>query len=264
LKKGELEFSNLIVPVPTMTKRKKISPNTSRDDDNEEPTMLDLYKLLKKQDTKLEKITKDNENLAARLLAIEEKLTAGQKEIEDLKRENLTIRKQVVTLQLDINEIKQEQLTNNLVISGAGALEKGLSAADNLNRIAEILDVSITNKDVSDVYTVKRKSGEQLVVKFVCAQAKLEFMNAMKMSRKTAKDSGAQFSLENTFFSDQLTQYYENLWFKCRALKKNSSLAHAWTKMGKLYLRKQEGGSTIRIHNIDDLSQVYTEYGLKI
>jgi hypothetical protein len=249
-----------------MTKRKKTSPNTSRDESagQEEPTMLDLYNLMKEQSKQLQKLTTDNENLTARLLAIDEKLTASHKEIEILKQENLTMKKQVVSLQLDVNELKQEQLTNNLVISGAGALQKGVSPMENLRRITGILEAELKTQDISDIFTIRRKTGEHLVVKFVCAQAKVEIMDRMKTARREAKNNDAQFLLENVFFNDHLTPYYENLWFKCRVLKKKSSLAHAWTKMGKLYLRKLEGGAAIRVHNNDDLSQVYTEYGLEI
>jgi predicted RNase H-like nuclease (RuvC/YqgF family) len=226
--------------------------------------MLDLYNLMKQQGLHLQQLTKDNENLSARLLAIDEKLTISQKEIQQLKQENTTLRNQVTSLQLDVNELKQEQLSNNLVISGTGALQKGLSPLQNFQKIVNVLEIDVETKDLSDIYTIRRKSGEQLVVKFVCAQGKIEVMDKMKTARREAKDSDAQFLLENVFFNDHLTPYYENLWFRCRALKKKSTLAHAWTKMGKLYLKKLEGGAAMRIHNIDDLSQVYSEYGLEI
>jgi len=250
-----------------MTKRKKSSPNTSRDDGaggSDEPTILDLYNLMKEQGKQLQQIGKDYENLTARLLAIDEKLTASQKEIQNLKTENQVLKNNVTALQLDVNELKQEQLTNNLVISGAGALQKGLSPLANLMKIAENLGGEVTTKDINDIYMIRRKSGEHIVVKFASAQMKMEFMDRLKTLRRAAKNNDAQFSLENVFFNDHLTPHFENLWYKCRALKKKSALAHAWTKMGKVYLKKEEGGAAIRIRNIDDLSQIYSEYGFEI
>jgi hypothetical protein len=255
-----------------MTKRKKTSPNTSRTDEGgaggsggpDEPTILDLYNLMLDQGKQLSQMSKDYENLNARLAVIDEKLTASQEEIKSLKQENQVLKNHVTALQLDVNELKQEQLSNNLVISGADVLEKGASLFDNFRKIAEKLDIDTTNSDINDIYTIRRRSGEKLVVKFTCAQAKIEFMSKMNTQRRAAKNNDAQFSLANVFINDHLSPYYENLWFKCRDLKKKSTLAHAWTKMGKLYLRKEEGGAAIRIRNIDDLSQIYTQYGLEI
>jgi hypothetical protein len=248
-------------------KRKKTSPNTSRDDgagSSNDPTILDLYNLMKEQSQQLQQLRQDNETLSTRLLAIDEKLTVSQKEIQNLKLENQGLKKNVSALQLDVVELKQEQLSNNLVISGTGVIQEGKTPFDNLLKIVKDLDGDLESNDVSDVYHIRRRSGVQLVVKFNRAQHKVEMMEKMKTQRRDAQSSGAQFPLASVFFNDHLSPFYENLWYKCRVLKKKTTLKYAWTKMGKLYVKKEEGGAVIRIRNTDDLLQLYTDYDLEI
>jgi hypothetical protein len=250
-----------------MAKQKKVSASTSTDDgasSHSAPTILDLYNLMVVQGKQLQQLTRDNETLAAHLQSIEEKLTASQKVVQFLKEENQALKKHVDDLQFDVYEMKQEQLSNNLVISGAGTLVEGKSLTENLEEIAANLGKTLDVTNINDIYTIRRRSGTQLVVKFARAQQKMEIMDQLRIKRRDAQTSGAQFPLANLFFSDHLTPYFENLWYRCRLLKKKSSLAHAWTKMGKLFVRKEEGGHAIRICNINDLSKIYSEYGLEV
>jgi hypothetical protein len=256
-----------------MKKRKQSTPNNSgrNDTDDEEPTMKDLYDLLKTQERKMDSQDVKLDNLGATcekhcgdLQQLHNLVADNMKELNIVKADTARLKTSVNTINADLYELRQEMLVNNIVVSGSGVkLEKEKSPMENFKMITNLLNYDLKEGDVSDIFLIKRKAGPSLIVKLVSTTTKINLMDALRTQGMKAGTDGVPKELANIYFRDQLSFYYEHLYYKARILKKHAKLYRTWTKLGKLYIREAEGSSQIRIRVSEDLISLYEKYGLE-
>jgi len=217
-------------------KRKPSTPvnrTESSDDEKDEPTLADLMKELKGQRTDLSKLSKAFDSQAESFEKINIMLAANQEDIKTLKTETNSIRSDLELISIELNDAKQQLLANNMVVSGLPILPEQ-SSFDYVKGIVSLMNEDLEEADIADLYRIRRKNGDAVVVKFVSTQTKLKLMEQLKQhSKKGVQPNTPQIALKNVFFSDQLTPYNEALWHKIRMLKKKANYAYAWTKQGK-------------------------------
>jgi chromosome segregation ATPase len=247
-------------------KRKPSSPpkrTEESDSEGDELTLADLMKELKAQRTDLSTLSSAYVNQTESLEKINNLLASHQEDIKELKTETKSIRSDLELVNIELNEAKQQLLANNMVVSGPPILPEQ-SSFDYVKSIVSLMDENLEEVDIADLYRIRRKNGDAVVVKFVSTQTKLKLMDQLKQHSKDAQPNTPKAALKKVFFSDQLTPYNEALWHKIRVLKKKANYAFAWTKQGKFYLKTTETGGRIRIRVIDDLKDMYKEHKLEL
>jgi small-conductance mechanosensitive channel len=234
--------------------------------------MKDEFLLLKKQDRKMDGQDAKLDNLSAiceehrgDLQQLHNLVADSMKELNAVKAERAKLKTSVNTINADLYELRQELLVNNIVVSGSGLkLEAGKSQMEKLKAVTTLLNYDLMDGDVSDIFSVKRRTGPILIVKLVSTTTKINLMETLRTQGMKAGTDGVPAELANIFFRDQLSVYYDHLYYKARLLKKKAKLHRTWTKLGKLYIREAEGSSQIRIRVSEDLIALYEKYGLEI
>lgn len=62
--------------------------------------------------------------------------------------------------------------------------------------------------------------------------------------------------MRKVFISEQLTMKGRRLFYAARMNVKSKKLAAAWTSFGKVYVRKEEGSTPVRINEESDLDKL--------
>lgn len=206
-------------------------------------------------DSKLELIVKQNNEILKKLNGIEKENKQLKAELKALKSENSEIRKEIDLLKSQGEYYKQDALKNNIVISGVPVKES--TGKDELNRlvinIAKRLDVNITDKDIT-CYKVGKNEPKQLKVKFTNADKKDLIMKNKKAHVLNTKQIG--FSEDKTIYiNHDMTLRNQLLLKRAREYKRENAIKYAWCRDGKVLVRKDEDGPTVRIKTEDDLLQ---------
>jgi hypothetical protein len=247
-------------------KRKPSSPVQQAESSGEEedgPTLSDLMKELKAQRTDISKLSNAFDSQAESFEKINNLLAANQEDIKALKTETSSIRSDLQLVSIELNDAKQQLLANNMIVSGLPILPEQ-STYDYVKNITTLMDEELEQEDIADLYRIRRKNGDAVVVKFVSTQTKMRLMDQLKKLSKEIQPNTPKAALKNVYLSDQLTPYNEALWHKIRVLKKKANYAFAWMKQGKFYLKKTETGGRIRIRITEELRDMYKEHGLEI
>lgn len=253
-------------------RRKQSSPNNSTDDlevDEDKASLSDLCKMLKNQDKKLDKkldkLSEICEDHRDDLQQLHDLVADNMKELNAVKADTTKLKTNVAAINSDLLELRQEVLANNIVVSGTGLkIDKDKSPMENFLSLTSVLKFEISATDVSDIFLVNRKSGPALIVKLIRSTTKMLLMDALRKLAKIAGTEGVPGEIKTIYISDQLTSFYEYIWFKTRQLKKKAKLTSATTVFGKIYVRESETGGKIRIRTQEDLIDLYKKHGLEI
>jgi hypothetical protein len=250
-----------------MGKRRKNSstPNNSAvdDEDNDDPSIADVYKLMVQQGKQLAEMNTSTKSLKEELERMNEVLQANVKEVAVVKADTTKLQSDVSVINSDIHELRQELLVNNIVVSGL-KIDKECGLRENFRNLTSLLGMELSDAEISDIFMVQRKAGPVLIVKLVNTKTKLDLMTAVRIKSKVAGSAEAPNPVKDVYLNDHLSNYYEHLWFKARLLKKKANFAGVWTMLGKIYMRKLEGGKQIRIRTLENLQEQYKIHGLEI
>lgn len=186
--------------------------------------------------------------------------------VSSLEQENKDYKKQVQLLEnkLDMYEKnarnscielrnipKQENETKNTLIQIAMNVGKALSITPDLQVY-----------DINDVY--RMKSGK-IVVDFTSTLRKEIYIKKYKEFNKLKKDSklpllnSTDLTLSGApmpiYMSEYLSKKAGKLFFQARELVRKKILVAAWTSHGRIYVKKVEGQTSIRVYDDKDLSK---------
>lgn len=186
--------------------------------------------------------------------AVAEAMAAKDKEIKELRAE-------LDDTKAKLNEL--EQYSRRLCLNVSGVPE---GPNENTNQIvtdlAKMAGVELTPGDIDSSHRVGapgQGKTRSIIVRFAHYPARQTLYNARRELRKPRSSRGSTVSAEtanNVFISDNLTRENQLILYKARQLKKEQKVAAAWSDVGKLKVRLEQGGKTHVIRTMSDLTKL--------
>lgn len=256
---------------PNVTIRRKTLENSEPDD--ELAMDGDLKKLI---NSKFNKMLLEFRELKEQYRAIEASLTYHTEEnrelkskIEELQKQNKDDRIKIDDLETQVNELQRCQVSSSIEIRNVPKVE-----SENLLSITETLFKALEMKEKPKIRSVNRLPGKTTESKPIIVeldnstqkQSVLEKYKKFVKKNKDMKDKqldcetiGFSGNKNPLFISEVLTQKTKKLFFLARKFRKAFSYKYCWTTNGRVYLRKQEGGTHILVKSEAQLANLETE-----
>lgn len=201
-----------------------------------------------------------------RLTYLENQVKASSSQCADISRLEAT----VAQLKDDLNERDQDLLRGDIEITNLPEI-KGENPQHTVTVVAAKLGVDLTEKDIIFAERVGRKSdsnsqkegttrGRRLVVRLARLSLRDEFLRSARTRRGVTAD-GLDLGLPATRFyvNERLTHKNKHLFYTVRETAKRLRWRYAWTKHGKIYVRKEEGKTVHQIRSEADIKRVFGE-----
>lgn len=213
--------------------------NTSTTSKMPEPTMSDLFQLLKNCASK-DDIQDIKSQITASNIETAEKIEDINRRISNVEEANTEHASKLEMLEANIECLKQDQLKNNICISGVPSAK--FSSENKTNEIfisiAKALGAEFTQSQFSSYAVANNKF---IIVHFFNLKHKQTLLNKIriKKSLKVEEVFGIK-SNSQIYLNDHLTPYFSNLYLIARKAKKENKLASASASSygGKIRARK--------------------------
>ena len=172
-------------------------------------------------------------------------------EVETLANEN----------NLEINNVEQYDRRHNLIASGIPKQENENLDEKVIELFNSIEGVHVEPDHISIAHRMplseKSRSGiPDVIVRFSSRKVRKTIYENKKKIAKIAK-SALTFDANprQIFISENLTKRNNEIFYHARNLKRQGLIKYAWTKHGKVHVRKFAASEAIPIDILDDLRQ---------
>lgn len=218
--------------------------------------------LSKKMDQLLNKFSEVEEKMHERMTNIEIKLDAMQKKVSNNEKSNKYFCAEISKMKQKMNDMDQEQLSCDIIVRGIKQIE---TSEAELGQLAFNLLFCLYENILDENIVMCKRLGNQstsmkpILIKLSNKTVKEEIMR----SKKEKKVDCSMISLKGTrigastdaiYISDNLTPTNASLYYSARQLKRKGTVKFAWTKMGTVYICKDESSKAIRLSSHDQLS----------
>jgi archaellum component FlaC len=196
--------------------------------------------------------------LNASLTNIEKEQGVLKTEITTLKEENENLSQRVNELEGRMNDIEQYSRICNLEIRGV-PVTTGENVFAILEKIAEVLKIDFLRDCISTCHRLPAPTTRDsrlhpaIVVQFTSRTTKARWLTAAKSTKMTAKDLSPNFNDGPVFINEHLTVHNKAVLARARRLVKSGTLAFAWCKDGKLFVRKTATSPVVRVWRVADV-----------
>ncbi|XP_077500056.1 uncharacterized protein LOC144110852 [Amblyomma americanum] len=156
---------------------------------------------------------------------------------------------EICELRQQINSLEQYSRRNNLEVHGL-AQTKNENLFQKINAIAQDLELpQLTEHDVEGLHRLPAKRGKTpaVLVRFSSRVTKDQWMEK-KQSMREAEST--------VYFLDNLTAQNKRLIWMMKTRATEKQYEYAWHSNGKLFVRKCQGETAIRIACVADLENI--------
>ncbi|KAK3714628.1 hypothetical protein QZH41_002630 [Actinostola sp. cb2023] len=247
--------------------------------ENEMPTLEMIFKILMNVQENTKEIMEDNKNIKKEFEEVKKALDHQSSTIDELTRENIKLKaiateqerklklhkeevqefkNKLEELEVFQDEMNQYQRKHNLEIHGIPEKEDE-DLEVTIKDLGEVLDVEIEYSDIDIVHRLpSRQSIRPIIVKFLSYSDKKELYEARR-KLKTFKntDGGKLNGATKIYINENLTSSRKRLYAEVRKRVKQNGWFTAWTKDGKIFVKKERGGPTHKITKQVDLEDLY-------
>ncbi|CAN7985824.1 unnamed protein product, partial [Ixodes hexagonus] len=160
----------------------------------------------------------------------------------------------IQSLQTELNDADQRGRQHIMEIHGMNVIPNE-ALPSILAGLADKLEIAgHQSADVVSVFRLpgKRAINPPILVKFASVAAKDKWMQARSKLRQLSRDNPP----ETLYFNDSLTQTNRELFWQARARGKEHGYKFVWVKNARIYARKDEGASPVRIQQRSDLDLI--------
>lgn len=238
---------NNFIPKSFVLKPAIMSNNTaaSNSSDTQQPTINDIFNLLKNCATKedLCDMTNQVKGFATETNEKIEALTSRVDSTDTIVSQNTD---RIEMLEANVECLKQEQLKNNLCISGVPPeLVSNNNSANAVTAIAKSLGIDITPQHFTS-YTVA--SNKFIIAHIFNIKYKQMMMNKIRVKKSLMVEEVFNHkSNSQIYLNDHLTPYFSSLFLMARNAKKEGKIASASSYGGKVRARKSASDAPITI-----------------
>lgn len=224
------------------------------------PTIADVYQMMIKMQAsnlsmqaaiefmsnKYDDIKKDTEHIKTLV-----------QEISGLKKENLKLKTEVEDLSVKVNALEQYSRNYNIEIQGVPIM-KDENTYDIVASIAQAANCNIVGNDIEFCHRLQNSDRNPnkppaIIAKFYTRQAKIALLKNIKSKKLEAKDIGFASSPNSLFINEHLTATNKNLFWLARNTRTSLGYKFAWTRDGRVLLRKDENSPVLRINKASDI-----------
>lgn len=178
-----------------------------------------------------------------------------RKEMQEMMKKNNELREENNRLSLKVEELEQYQRSNNLEIKG---LPLDGDETDIIKKLGDAVHVTLTDTDIDICHRVATAKPEEknVVVRFVRRSKRNAVLAAAKKTRLSAESLGFEGNRTPVYVNEHLTRQNKKLLGAAVARKKQNGWKFVWTAGGKVFARKSETSSAVKIACPDDLGKI--------
>lgn len=191
--------------------------------------------------------------------------------VKSMEKENAELKKNIANLQRECRELSvkskdhETRLMQNEQYSRSFNLElkdvpqfEGEDVKEITRKLAQAVKVPLEDADIEACHRVRtagNASAPNIIVRFVRRSKRDAFLEKAKKQKLTS----AVFNLEPPvpiYVNEHLSPSVKRLLGAAKAKRRACGWKHAWTKNGKIFLRKTDNSDYVAINCLDDLSAV--------
>lgn len=229
--------------------------------DDENPTIKDVYKVLKGMSKSLSFLAEGYEEFKNKIITLET-------ENKNLKATSEQLNKRLQYLETDYYNEQQQKLQNYITIHGIPQI-KNEEVINTVIKIAEKLNVKIEQDDIISHRMMNMKNHSNfspiMVVELkdieVKQKIKCNFKNngpiIVSQILKSAINTNKEH--QKIYINDYLCNYVKQLLEQTKKIQAKCNLKFVWTKNGYVYARYNEGTPIIKIRNFSTITELEEE-----
>jgi Baculovirus FP protein len=214
-------------------------------------TLQEVTKALENQAQSYDNLLKENQSQTKTI----EKLV---NEVNECKKVNKAVTEENENLNRKINDLEQYSRNFNLEIQGVPVTDSE-NTYTIVADIANYLGEDITTDDIEFCHRLRKSDRNPskppaIVAKFYSRQIKEGILIAKRKSETLMTGALGFGNVTNNkiFINEHLTSMNKNLFWLARNTKQ-LGYKYAWTKAGKVFLRKNEDSPVIRVQKQSDI-----------
>lgn len=251
-RKGRSAKNDVTDKQPPSNKSAESEDEIYEDPAGSEPTLSNLYKLNTEMNVTLKFLSSQYDDFLRKVTRIE-------KENKTLKKQNEELNTRLEVVENEINMQQQQRIKDYITIHGIPH-----KSNENLKAvIIETVKATRTNITEENILSCRRMTTPN-TTKTAIIVAKLDKYETKTIIQQNFKNNGPitmkqitpninpAFEARLIYINDYLTNHTRQLYELAKQLKKKYKLRYAWTKDGKVFIRKNENSRILRIKNISD------------
>lgn len=174
-------------------------------------------------------------------------------EMKLIRDENNMLKQKLQTLEDRINAKEQKEKENNLLI--VGIPKQNEEPKKIVEKILKKMKVPVRNNDLLEAYRVSKKEDAPIAVKLINQDIKQNIMKTIRQLKGIrVRECELQGADKNIYFNDDLTRQNQYLFKLTREYKQRKGLKSAYVSNGKIYLKKSDSDTSMRIRTEADLN----------
>lgn len=228
-----------------------------------------LDKIFEKLDKRLQSI---ESKMDERLSKVENKCTIIEHENKKLKLSQEKINAELENLKVCVHTLEQQRLENNIIIKGIPE-DENEDAEDLSFKVDQVfchLNKEFESHQVTHTRRIGNKSTNNksrlVIAKIVSSAHKETLMKGLASKDincsqfKKSHDNLWGAAEEKIYLSDHLTPIMSSIFYQARLLKKKKIIKYAWTKLGNIYVKKDDNDRAFNIKSMQQLSDFKRKY----
>lgn len=239
----------------------------SNKSDPEDTKVTDLLVSMKKYmeqhfetiEKQLETLQTSQEELKCRIADIESENVLLKAECEEVKKDNVLLRDKVSCLESDVAELQQYSRNHNLEIRGIPPTREE-DVYMVLQAVARALGVGFSRDSISAAHRLPTPRGKKfypsIVVQFISRSIRASWLDAARQKRINTSDLATTLPPGPVFVVEHLTVRNKAILGQAKHHVKEGHLTYAWTREGKIFIRKTAESRAIRVTNLDEVEEV--------
>lgn len=245
-------------------------------DNEDSPLVVELLRSLKKEmedNRKFNSEKFDNiergistvslslEDLKSKITVVEAENAQLKSDVKTLNKENESLSRRVWDLESDLSDLQQYSRINNLEIRGIPPT-RGEDIYSVLQSVAGAIGVTYQRQDISVAHRLPaprdKRFHPSVVVQLVSRTTRSQWILAAKQKKTRASDLVTTFPPTPVFICDHLTGHNRAVLGHAKSLARQGKLAYAWSKDGKIFIRKTAESPAVRVRTKVEIEERVT------
>lgn len=232
----------------TKTRNKVRTKDQESSDSDDGCTRADIMKELKEMRKSLSFISTMFEEMRRENAELKKKVN---EEIKQRKK----LAERVGELEEALEGGERDKIKNNIVMSGIERQDRREKAREVVMKVIRAMKLNINEHEILNARRMdENRDNSPIVVEMKTREVQTEIIKARKtIGSITTTECELKGKNTNIYINEQLTRRMSGLFYKAREAKKEKQYKFLWTRENKIYMKKTETSTKIRIRNNDDL-----------
>lgn len=227
-------------------------------------TLTDLKGDMGSLKTEISSLREENKNILMNVSICEANLQNSldkiRTDVNSIAEQNSLLKKENAFLKSEVAYLRQQINSNTLKVSNVPVTDNE-NLVEIFLQICNLANFEIKKEAISDCFRLKNRSALStplIIVKFVRILDKKALLRHLKekATRINVNDIVPTGTDLQIYISEYLSPENASLFKEARILKKNGEIKHAWTRNGKIFVRKSENSTVKKIFTKSDLQKL--------